>query len=183
MESITIDNRIIPLNFDVFHELSVYEKYVYVHILNTERIYRRYGYNDISSDTYINICKTLDFGYDELSINSDDDMVLENHLVNTQDRYYNDLDECKKNRINCKCPYEYRSFFINFDNMNRTTYCKFSSYSYCKCCQKKQTFDTMKKEELVKKRKCGLYLASDLSSENVLNVLPNDISKYVVQYI
>lgn len=178
MESITIDGTTIPLTFDIFHKLSVYEKYVYVHILNTERLYRRYVYNDRTSNTYINICNMLDFGYDELNINSDDGMVMENHLVNTEERFYNDFYEYQKNHIdNCECPYQYRSFFIYPDNM--LSY----SDSYCRCCRKKRTIDTMKKEELVKKRKCGLYLASDLSSENVLNVLPNDISKYVVQYI
>jgi hypothetical protein len=169
MESITIDGKILPLTFDGFHKLTWYEKYIYVKILNTERLYRRYVYNDRTSDTYINICNMLDFGYDEL--NSDDGM-------DCQERYLSDLKKYQKNHIdNCECPYQYRSFFIYPDNM--------SSYSdsYCRCCRKKRTIDTMKKEELVKKRKCGLYLASDLSSENVLNVLPNDISKYVVQYI
>ena len=85
MESITIDNRIIPLNFDVFHKLGVYEKYVYVHILNTERIYRRYGYNDISSDTYINICKMIDFGHNE------DSLQLEESILATSSRPIEEL--------------------------------------------------------------------------------------------
>ena len=78
---------------------------------------------------------------------------------------------------NCECPYQYRIFHINDVFSNLIT------HSVCKCCKKIRTIDMMKKEELVKKRKCGLYLASNMSSENVLNVLPNDISKYVVQYI
>jgi hypothetical protein len=169
METITIDGTIIPLTFDGFHKLSLYEKYVYVKILNIERLYKRYVYNDTTSAIYINICHMIDFGFDE-----DDDMVLENYLVNTRDRYYNDFCEYEKNHVdNCKCPYQYRTFYINGVMTN----------SYCKCCQKRRTIDEMKKEDFVKRRKCGLYLASDLSSENILNVLPNDISKYVIQYI
>ena len=174
MESITIDGTTIPLTFDGFNKLSLYEKYVYVKILNIERLYRRYVYKDTTSTTYIYICKMIDFGHDDLMV---DDIECAKFIA-TEDRYDNDLYEYKKTHIdNCECPYQYRIFNIN------NVFANLISNSYCKCCRKKRTIDTMKKEELVKKRKCGLYLASDLSSENVLNVLPNDISKYVVQYI
>lgn len=171
MESITIDGKILPLTFDGFHKLTWYEKYIYVKILNTERLYKRYIYDDIISNTYMNICIMRDFGHDQLRfLDWDDDMDF-------QERYLSDLKKYKKTHIgSCECPYQYRTFHINECVPGWT-------HSRCKCCKKKRTIDMMKREELAKKRQFGLYLASDLSSENVLNVLPNDISKYVVQYI
>ena len=178
MESITIDDTIIPLTFDGFHKLNMYDKLIYLKILNTERLYKRYVYNDTSSATYINICKMIDFGHDELRVEDSDDDIACANIVATEDQFYIDFYDYKKIHMdNCECPYQYRIFHINDVFSNLIT------HSVCKCCKKIRTIDMMKKEELVKKRKCGLYLASNMSSENVLNVLPNDISKYVVQYI
>ena len=41
----------------------------------------------------------------------------------------------------------------------------------------------LRKKEAMSKKIYGLHLASDLSSTNILNALPNDIAKTVIQHI
>jgi hypothetical protein len=49
----------------------------------------------------------------------------------------------------------------------------------CQICQKKFSVKYFKKEQ----KMCGVYLASECSDYNILNALPVDIAKNVIQYI
>jgi len=57
---------------------------------------------------------------------------------------------------------------------------------YCGRCRKDFTLNDvieLRKKEAMSKKINGLYLASDISSTNILNALPNDIAKTVVHYL
>ena len=75
----------------------------------------------------------------------------------------------------CDCPYKYREIQIAPNRETR----KLQRIDMCQICQKKFSVKYFKKEQ----KFCGVYLASECADYNILNALPVDIAKNVIQYI
>jgi hypothetical protein len=161
-----IDGRIISRNHIVFSsELSNITKYIYNSIFDTEIIYRRFIYNDENRDyKEIEDLQCLLCAYES------------NGVLNS---YRNLLNKYREGcGSNCKCPYEFRA-----PTMPQYSSVRPPPGLVCLVCRKVYTIKELIQQEKLKKKLTGLYLESEFSSENILNALPNDISKYVVKYI
>lgn len=181
--TITIDNIIIPTTYrGIYNGLSYYDIICYYNTLEIELIILL-SLNSTSEA----MCRRIEY------ITQLRDMYLDVHdklessrkrRCDYYDAYYKYKKECNTMlsfNIKCNCEFKYRIYNDEFLGFEPDTI-----LMYCGRCRKDFTLNDvieLRKKEAISKKINGLYLASDISSTNVLNALPNDIAKFVVQYL
>jgi hypothetical protein len=89
--------------------------------------------------------------------------------------YMIEIENLKASGKHCDCPYKYREIKVGLNRETR----KLQRIDKCQICQKKFSMKYFKKEH----KFYGVYLASECTDYNILNILPVDIAKNVIQYI
>jgi hypothetical protein len=186
--SIVIDNEVIPINDDDIKNLNTYYVMIYMSIVEIEafiiELLRVSNKKIKKSNIILPLLDKYEKALKELRDNSKfDDSLL-------------DLFEAEKinEDPNCKCPYKYREYSREaimglelLPHDKQWNYLTVDPIMYCSVCTNQFTLQNILDiEEEKEKARCqiyGLHLASDMSSTNILNALPNDIAKTVVQYL
>lgn len=186
MNTLLINNTIIPTNEKDIEKLSVKEIEQFTYILNVEFYIYQIIIMHYSKITRKHINRNWIKYYSTLySVREKYSICRANYSVkDCSDIHMMDIkmqkyvaDKCSE--YDCNCPYIYRIYRIQCNQTDDT-------YMSCRICGKKVfEKDIIKKEELRQENiKYGLYLASELTSTtNIINELPVDISKNIIQYI
>lgn len=108
------------------------------------------------------------------------------------DKYMNEMHTLLSFNIKCKCEFKYRIYDYKQYRSRLNENDEFLGFEpdtilmYCSRCRKDFTLNDvieLRKKEAMSKKINGLYLASELTTENIISALPNDIAKFVVQYL
>ena len=192
--TITIDNINIPTTYrGIYNGLSYYDIICYYNTLEielkillslnstSEAMCRRIEYIAQVRDMYLDVQDKLESS--------------RKRSCDYYDAYYKHKKECNTMlsfNIKCNCEFKYRIYdYEQFrsrlnDNDEFLGYEPDTILMYCGRCRKEFTLNDvieLRKKEAMSKKINGLYLASDISSTNILNALPNDIAKTVVHYL
>jgi hypothetical protein len=164
MNSITIDDVSIPTTLNDIENLDDYEFICAKQTLRTALTYKKYIFNK-QNITY----------FEELYNKYDSE---EKSRCIT----YRDIFEMIKmqscNIDKCKCPYKFMTNYLSGFYPNN----KFE-YSYCSYCRKNFSASDILNKFGFERRLDALYLESELSPTNILNALPIDLAKNVIQYV
>ena len=185
--TITIDNIIIPTTYrGIYNDISYYkficcketleiELMSLLSLNSTSEVMRdRVKYIEDLCDIYRDVedkfenSRNRRYDYDE-----------------AYDKYMNEMHTLLSFNIKCKCEFKYRIYDYE-QYRSRLNFEPDTILMYCSRCRKDFTLNDvieLRKKEAMSKKINGLHLASDLSSTNILNALPNDIAKTVVQYL
>jgi hypothetical protein len=192
--TITIDNIIIPTTYrGIYNGLSYYDIICYKETLQielmsllslnstSEEMRHRVKYIEDLCDMYLDVQDKLESS--------------RKRSCDYYDAYYKYKKECNTMlsfNIKCNCEFKYRIYDYEQYRSRLNHNDEFLGFEpdtilmYCGRCRKDFTLNDvieLRKKEAISKKINGLYLASDISSANVLNALPNDIAKTVVHYL
>ena len=166
-DCILIDNILIPTN--KFIGLLPNDIFNFIKLLEIERtIYsKNQDYNDYISSILNNFTDYIKKKYTYHS--------LKRAKKTFEDKLCKEIKRIQENRFrkncyDCKCPYLFR---VQDD--------RYYSYTECQLCLKQHRKPSDYKEKKDKYR--ALYLASNQTHINILNALPVDIAKNIIQYI
>jgi len=185
--TITIDNIIIPTTYrGIYNGLSYYDIICYKETLQIE-LMSLLSLNSTSEE----MRHRVKYIEDLCDIYQDVEDKLENsrkRSSNYYEAYYKYKKECNTMlsfNIKCNCEFKYRIYDYE-QYRSRLNFEPDTILMYCSRCRKDFTLNDvieLRKKEAMSKKIYGLHLASDLSSTNILNALPNDIAKTVIQHI
>ena len=185
--TITIDNINIPTTYrGIYNGLSYYDIICYnetLHIylmsllslnITSKELHRRIKYIKQIRNMYIDVEDKLESS--------------RKRSCDYYEAYYKYKKECNTMlsfNIKCNCEFKYRIYDYE-QYSSELNFEPDTILMYCSRCRKDFTLNDvieLRKKEAMSKKINGLHLASDLSSTNILNALPNDIAKTVVQYL
>jgi len=177
--SVEIDGTLITDDIRQIRKLNYYDIICIIRTLESE-----IALLEIYNKTDTRYCQILDnMLYRYQCIKSEYKHRYPDETLKGMTEYYK---ETRNKVINCKCPYKYRDikYFNWIDTRVSLHMQKTFEYAKCLVCNKKlDCLDIMARESRKKERKYGLYLASELTNANILNVMPVDLCKSVLKYI
>ena len=177
--NVEIDGTLITDDIRQIRKLNYYDIICIIRTLESE-----IALLEIYNKTDTRYCQTLDnLLYRYLCIKSEYKHRYQDKTLEGMTTYYK---ETTNKVINCRCPYKYRDIkYFTWINTNVSLHVqKTFEYAQCLVCNKKlDCLEIMARESRKKERKYGLYLASELTNTNILNVLPVDLCKSVLKYI
>lgn len=177
--SVKIDETIITDNINQIRKLNYYDIICILRTLESEIVLLEI-YNKTNTKYWQTIDNLL---YRYLCIKSEYKHRYPDKTLEGMTTYHKEI---TNKAINCRCPYKYRDnkYFTWINTSVSLHMQKTFEYAQCLVCNKKlDCLEIMARESRKKERKYGLYLASELTNTNILNVMPVDLCKNVILYI